>query len=598
MRRRTILGVTGAALLATAPSTAQAELRSTAHGPVDLGDRVAYEVTGARCATVGVAARLLVGAKGTLVAGPRTTPRPLPDGGCAGVATLPTFADVTAAGWEAGDRLDVQLVSARGVVPLRYARMEADLGDPVAGSPDVVPADDQDTGDRDRAVALDPGDAISLGRVDLRRADGLAVRACVAGADTSMLPPSAGPLLAPERLEPPTYISIRQDGPDGAPLMATTDIAASPPQEVSRLSSLGFGGCYRLVVLPITRRLQERAPELFLRAEAGLPGVLKVNSVDVTGTGAKVPVAAPPPLEGMRTLFDGTSFDGWDVSGCALRDGAATQLRTGDEADLTPCTLTSRETLRDVVLRFRLRREDITDNAGIYLGVTGDRGGQEIQLRSVGEYGPGGYFGQYAARWQKLSAFPDYDELEVVQLGARHVVSVNGRTVTDVLREGGAPEPYLLRLTTQPEFSYRFGAEAGFGNEGSPDVGTPGELGAFWFKDVRVKRCAGPDDPVCRRIADARRGQVPVPAGAPAALPPLARPCAPRRSVVLTLPRGGLRGLRVTAGGRAARATRLSTRRVRVRLPGTRAARVTVVLRGRTPGGRAVRITRRVAGCR
>ncbi len=596
MRRLTTAAVALVLLLAAAP--AQAELRSTAHGPVDLGDRVAYEMTGARCDTVAVAGRFLVGARGAVLEGPRTKPRRLPEGDCAGVATLPTFAEVTAAGWQAGDRLDVQLVSSRGVVPLRYARMEADLGDPVAGSPDVVPAGDQDTGERDRAVALDPGDAISLGRVDLRRADGFAVRACVAGADSSMLPPSAGPLLTPERIEPPTYISIRQDGPDGAPLMATTDIAAGQPQEISRLSSLGFGGCYRLVVLPITRRLQERAPELFLKAEAGLPGVLRINSVDVTGTGAKVPVAAPPAIEGMQTLFDGTSFDGWDVSGCALRDGAATQVRTGNEADISPCTLTSRETLRDAVLRFRLRRESITDNAGIYLGVTGDRGGQEIQLRSVGEYGAGGYFGQYAARWQKLSAFPDYDEIEVVQLGARHVVTVNGRTVTDVLRDGGPPEPYLLRLTTQPEFSYRLGAEAGFGNEGSPDIATPGELGAFWFKDVRVKRCAGPDDPVCRRLADARRGQVPVPAGAPPALPSVPRSCTPRRSVVLTLPRGGLRGLRTTVGGRRARTTRLSTRRVRVRLPDTRAAKVTVVLRGRTASGRTVRIQRRVAACR
>lgn len=597
MRRRTTLAATAAALLLAAP--AHAELRSTTHGPVDLGDRVAYEVTGAGCERVAVAGRFLVGARGTIVEGPSTTPRPLADGGCGGIAQLPGFADVTAAGWEAGDRLDVQLVSRQGVVPLRYARMEADFGDPAAGSPDVVPADDQDTGDRDRAVALDPGDAVSLGRVDLRRADGLAVRACVAGSDSSALPPSAGLLLTPERVEPPTYVSIRQDGPDGAPLMATTDIAASQPQEISRLSSLGFGGCYRLVVLPITRRLQERAPELFLKAEVGTPGVLKVNSVDVTGTGAKVPVVAPPAVDGMRTLFDGSSFDGWDASGCVLRDGAATNLRAGNESEITPCTITSRETYRDVVLRFRLRRENITDNAGIYLGVGGDRGGQEIQLRSVGEYGPGGYFGQYAARWQKLSAFPDYDEIEVVQLGARHVISVNGRTVTDVLREGGAPEPYLLRLTTQPEFSYRFGAEAGFGNEGSPDVGTPGELGAFWFKDVRVRRCDGPEDPVCRRLADARRGQVPVPAGAPPALPPVAaRSCTPRRSVVLTLPRGGLRRLRVTAAGRRARTTRLSVRRVRVRLPGTRAAKVTVVLRGRTAAGRSVRIQRRVVGCR
>ncbi len=297
----------------------------------------------------------------------------------------------------------------------------------------------------------------------------------------------------------------------------------------------------------------------------------------------------------MRAIFDGTSFDGWDQTGCALRDGAAVNARSGNEAEVTPCSLTWREPLQDVVLRFRMRREHLVDNAGIYLG------GQEIQLRSVGEYLPGGYFGQFAARWQKLSTFPAWDEIEVVQLGARHVVTVNGRTVTDVMRAGGAPEPYRLQLVSQPQWSYRAGAQTSFGNEGFPDVTAPGELGAFWFKDVRLTRCAGADDPVCRRLADARRGQVPVPAGAPEPLPPppaTARVCTPRRAVVLTLPRRGLRAVRASVGGRRAGVRRVDGRRVRVTLARTARAKVVVRLTGRTAAGRTVRVTRTVAACR
>ncbi len=578
---------------ATAAPASGASLSSTPHGAVDLGDRIAYRVSGERCERVGVAVRLLAGVPATTVRGARSTPRSSVDGDCAGVAQVPDFAALRAAGWRAGDRLDVALVSSVGTVPLRYTRMEADFGEPAAGSPDVVPANDQDTDASDLAVALDPGDAISLGRVDLRNADGLALRLCVAGSDSTSIP-DARPLLSPDRLETPAFLSIRQDGPTGPALIGPIDVSGSLPQEISRLSTLGFGGCYRLVVLPLTGRLQENAPELFVRAESpGGSEALLLNSVDVTGTGAKVePIAAPAPA-GMRTIFDGTSFDGWDQTDCVLRDGAAVNARDGDDTTLSGCSMIYREPLRDVVLRFRMRREHILDNSGIYLGPD-----QEIQLRSVGEYLPGGYFGQFSARWQKLNAFPAYDEIEVVQLGARHVVSVNGRTVTDVMRDGGAPEPYRLQVVSQPMWSYRAGAETTFGNEGYPDVTQPGELGAFWYRDVRLLRCAGPDDPTCRRLADARRGQVPVPAGAPDPLPPeQVRACRTPRTALVRLPQRGLNRLRALVNGRPARVRRVSPRQVRVTLPTEARPRYVVRVSGRASGGRVVRATRTVRGC-
>ena len=589
MRRAAAIAL---AVLGLAPGAAHAAtLSGPARGPVDIGDRVPYRVAGAGCERVKVTGRITGGPDSRTISGPASTGRPADDDECAGVAQLPDFNALRATGWEPGDPIAIELTSPEGTIPLRYARMEADQGQPSAGTPEVVDAGDQDTGSRDRAVALDPGDAVSLGRVDLRRAEALALRLCIEGLDTSSAPPTLGPFLTPQRLEPPTFISIRQDSPSGSALIGPIDVA-SDPQELSRLTTMGFGGCYRLVVLPITGRLQEDAPELFLRGEQGAEGVLRVNSVDVAGTGAKTPTAAPPAPAGMRTIFDGRSFAGWEQQNCVLRDGAAVNARADDSPDISGCTLTYPEPLRDVVLRFRMRREHIYDNAGIYLGA------QEIQLRSVGEYLPGGYFGQFAARWQKLNRFPDWSEIEVIQLGARHVVTVNGRTVTDVMREGGAPDPFTLQLVAQPQWSYRVGAEAGFGNEGFPDITRANELGAFWFQNVRLLRCAGADDAVCRRLADARRGQVPVPEGAPAPLPPesAARRCGARRTVRLRLPRSVRRVIRVTVDGRRTSARR-GARDVRVRVEGRRRGRYAIRITARTPSGRTLVLRRTAAAC-
>ena len=578
MRRTAALAVLCLAAVAAPPAGA-AKLASTVHGAVDIGDPVRYTMKGKRCERVKVRARLTTAS--TRIKGPVSRPLHAARGGCVGIARLPEFFALRATGWEQGDPLEIALVSRAGRVPLRFARMEVDLGTPAAGTPEIVPAEDQDTGERDMAVAMDPGDAMALGPVNLRRADALAVRLCLPGED---IPTSGAPFATTQRSERPHFISIRQDGPDGPPLIGPIDVA-SDPQELSRLSTLGFGGCYRLVVLPFTRRLQEDAPELFLRSEDGDEGALRVNSVDVTGTGAKQP---PGPARGRRrteTIFDGTSFDGWSHENCVLRDGSAVNARTADDNDISGCSMTWQRPLRDVVIRIRLRRENIYDNAGVYLG------DQEIQMRSMGEYLPGGYFGHFAARWQKLNVFPDWSEMEIVQLGARHVVTVNGRTVTDVMREGGPPEEYKLNLIAQPEWSYRFGVDGGFGSEGFPDTTRPNELGAFWFREVRIIRCAGPEDPLCRALADARRGQVPVPEGAPPAID-----CGPRR-VVVKLPRAGLKRLRARANGRRVTVRRKGRRRAGVVLPRRIGGRHVVKVRGRTRSGEVYSVKRRFPAC-
>ena len=182
--------------------------------------------------------------------------------------------------------------------------------------------------------------------------------------------------------------------------------------------------------------------------------------------------------------------------------------------------------------------------------------------------------------------------MQIVQLGARHVVTLNGRTVTDVMSSGGAPEPYELSFHTQPQWSYRAGADTGFGSEGDPDVVTPSDWGAFWFRNIRVLECSSEQDLTCRRLADAQRGQVPVPDGAPPA-PPQACP----RSTTFSLP-AGARKVRVTVDGRrhaaAVRRGRKSTRVTVSVADVVGTARVRVHARA---GRRAVDRTRALRGC-
>ena len=572
------------ALLGVLPAAAPAAtLEGPKHGAVDFGDRVAYRVTGADCIRARVRARVEVGS-GRVVAGPDS--RPLADGvagDCSGVATIPPFTALRDAGWQPGDATAVELTSNVGQVPLRYARIEVDQAKPVAGSPEVVAAGDQDTRGNDNAMTMDTGDTVALGRLNVRKLDSIAFRFCVTGVPNPVLP--GAEVVVPERVEPSVVVSLRQDSPDGAPLLKV-DLSHTL-QNFSRFATLGFGGCYRLLPVPITGRAMEDAPELFLRVEDAPQGAFTINSLDAAGSGAKQPSRFPADPPGMRTIFDGSSFNGMRQTGCALRDGAVTNARADDDTEFADCQMTYEKPLRNVVVRFEMRRENFYDNGGIYLGA------QEIQLRSAGEYLPGGFFGQFAARWQKHASFPDWSTMEIVQLGARHVVTVNGRTVTDVMSKDGPPEPYEVGFYTQPQWSYRTGVDQGFGNEGDPDVVTPSDWGAFWFRNIRILECSSEDDLTCRRLADARRGQVPVPDGAPPPAPP--EPCP--RTVSFDLPRAA-RKVRVTVGGKAhpakvRRGSRVT--RVVVSLPDVRGtAKVRVSARA---GSRAVRRTKTVNGC-
>lgn len=485
-------------------------LVSTRYGAVDFGDRITYRVDGVDCELA--RPHVAVTTSDGVIEGPASEPRPdgIDPSGCTGAANVPSFSDVASAGWTQGEPISIELRSVDEVVPLRYFRIEADQGTVAAGAPVIGRANDQDTGAADNAMTMGPGDSVSLGRVDLDRVEAMSLRLCITGSEglTTYAPgtPVIGYIGGSSRIEPPVILSIRQGSATGPALIGPIDVSSNPTT-LPRLSTEGFHGCYRLVHLPITSRSVSKAPELFVTVDAAIPGVLQLNSVDIVGTAAKIPAPRETDPPGMQTVFDGASWAGWTQAGCQLNDdGSASNLRTGSDVEVTACLMTYETPLQNAVIRLDLRRRDFLDNGGILVGQAFP---QQIQLRSAGEYGPGGYNGQYAARALKLNSWPDWSHMEIVQLGARYVVTINGRTVTDFTRADGAPAPYRLGIQTEPEWSFRAGASNGFGNEVAADITKPSEWGDYWFRNIRVLECEGADDPACLQRANANAGQVP-----------------------------------------------------------------------------------------
>ena len=514
MSTRTRILICLLAVLALAPATpaSAGTLTSTRFGAVDFGDRIAYRVSGADCKSA--RPQVVVTLAGGTVGGPGSRPRVdgVDPSGCTGAASVPSFSEVRAAGWRQGESIEIALRAGNQAVPLRYFRIEADQGRIAAGAPTVGPSGDQDTGDWDDALTMSGGDSVSLGRVDVTRLDAVSLRLCITGADgpVNYLPPEAdapGRVGGYERIEPPVIASVRQGSPTGPALVGPIDVSSNPTT-VTRLATAGFHGCYRLLHLPITARITAEAPELFVTVDAAAPGVLQLNSVDVDGTGAKIPAPPESDPQAMTPIFDGTSWNGWTHSGCQLNDdGSVNQLRSGAETDVAPCSMRYDRPLGDAVFRFDIRRRSFFDNGTVLFGE--DIFNDALQLRSAGEWGAGGYLGGYAARALKLNSWPDWSHVQAAKLGNRYVVTINGRTVTDYVRPEGAPATYTFALATEPEWSYRTGTENGFGHEISPDVERPSEWGDFWFRNVRVLECSGPYDAQCLALADANEGQVP-----------------------------------------------------------------------------------------
>jgi hypothetical protein len=247
----------------------------------------------------------------------------------------------------------------------------------------------------------------------------------------------------------------------------------------------GWPDCWMLEPWPITGEVPGRAPRLFLKVTAA-PEPILINSIDYNGTGAKVVDSPPADAAGTQQIFDGSSYANWDHSGCTLTDQAK---------------------LHNIKVRLEYRQQDFEANGGIFLG-------NEIQMREPGEWLTGGYLGDQftpalvgwahdtptmgdPAQRIKTNSYPSWSQIEIVQLGARYRVTINGRTVTDFVTSSGDPAPYSLQLVTQPEFSFEYGLSGRFDAPYPPTVVTPSSWGNVWYKNVRLYQCKSLTDPVC-----------------------------------------------------------------------------------------------------
>ena len=493
-----LVGLTAAGVKALSPLAQASDpsrlVAPAANGPVDFGDRVAYRLAGTTCD--GDTARVVVraGTAGKEVLGAQSTARPDPlavSGGCAGAVVVPAEGTVRkATGWDQGDPIAISVVSGTSEVALRYERVEIGLGTAVAGTPTFAAPNPTDPrgGRREKAVQMGSGDAVDIGRVDLTKIYSVSLRVCI---------PSGKP-------HAPTEFSLRTGGAAGPRLVGPVDIADDYLNDWKSID--GWPNCWQLLPWPVTGEAPARAPELFVTVDAAPEPVL-LSWIDFNGTGAKLPdVPATDPTAALQ-IFNGSSFAGWTQSGCALDDEAAHTVHASD-TDMGGCTMTYGTPVHNVMLRLEYRQQDFEANGGIMMP-------SEIQMREPGEWLTGGFLGDnitpsltngvvansgggYPAQRIKSNSWPDWNEMEIVQLGAHYVVRINGRTVTDYVTPSGAPAPYNLQLVTQPVFSYQYGVNGRFDTTTwNPTITTPASWGNVWYKNVRLYQCTSVTDPVC-----------------------------------------------------------------------------------------------------
>ena len=463
-----------AALLSCAviavPSAAAAEdvafATPNAHGVVDFGDRVTYELRG-ECESVRVAVQ--VTAAGRTIGGPAAS-------GCVGTVTVPWLQLVESMGYVEGEAVEVALVAGAARLPMRLQRLEPDLGMAVAGAPAVVPADG-DPFSGVNALAMQLGDVVDLGPADLDRIESVNVR--------NLLTDGAGSW------------ELRVGSPDGT-AVATGDFGAA-----GSLASAGGNGWYHSVAQLSWRTggpvvgdenlfgnltpAVGSAPSLYLAVPRLVGGPVLVNWVDLNGSGASDLYEFPRERPGaFEVLFDGSSFDGWEHVGPGrfeLRDGA--MRATHEPTDWGWGWLWyTRAQFSDFVLRLRFKVEHWSDNGGLLLRHGDPRGdpnkvtgeADEMQIQEGFENHTGGI--AHVADPERLATnlVGEWNTVEIVVVDDLWIVRINGREVT--------------RHTTAHTLRSGF-----ISVENEQLLSTSG--GHLWYDDIRVHRCNGEADRLC-----------------------------------------------------------------------------------------------------
>ena len=514
--RRLVAGTAALAVtLAVAPlanaSTGNDLISPGAYGTVDFGDTIRYELAGPTCAQDTVQVVVTAGAE---LAGAPSTPAPDPlwPGRCEGHAVVPSEADVRGGGWTAGDAVEIRLESSASAVPLRYERFELEHGQLPAGkTPVEATIADPRAEPGDRVVELATGDVIGLGEVDLTGVGSISLRVCT---------PTPKPHLTPSLIE------LRQDRADGPVVLGPVDVSSSYPLgDPQTKSNFGWPNCWWLQPWPVENAtLGDGATDLFLVMAATATPV-QISYIDFNGSGAKNPAVEPadPPDVVPMPLDD----QHWSATGCVLENGTARNAGdtsptgylpevTGGLVGPAGCRLDYRTDLENILVRFDVKFGSFADNGGVFVG------GREVQMRLAGEFLTGGLFGDaitaandwaapdevdsvrdfsgggYPAQRLNVNSYDDWNHVEVVQLGARHIVRVNGRTVSD--SDTAWPEPaapYRFAVASQPQFGYDYTFSIRYDNAHFPAISEPSGWSNLVWRNFRYYQCTSASDPVC-----------------------------------------------------------------------------------------------------
>src|SRR4051794_35079273 len=291
-------------------------------GPVDFGDQVAYALQGQYCSLHGVHVEVAGGNRPT-ASGPVSYPVVdlLHPGTCVGYVEVPTERAVRRTGWDSGDPIGISVVSHDDQVPLRYQRIELEQGKVAAGAPKVVKPAVRDPrgGKRDRAMEMNSGDVVSIGRVDLSHIYSISLRVCT---------------VLPKPHVSPTFVELRATAADGPSIVGPVDV--NDDMVNAYKSNYGWPNCWQLQPWPVTGKVPGRAPELFLAVTTAAGGPVQISYLDVNGTGAKIPEPAAADPRGTKTIFNGKSFKGWDHSNCALDEAPRGRSTTATHRTTPP----------------------------------------------------------------------------------------------------------------------------------------------------------------------------------------------------------------------------------------------------------------------
>lgn len=418
---------------------------------VDLGREVPFRIhtpSGA-CKPTHAVARI---SDDTYVRGPAVR-------GCTGVASIPSAAQLRAAGWSEGEPVQLGLVTETATVLLFYKHLDPSFATVLAGGPAVVPALGDPQGDGN-SLAMQAGDAVELGRVDLAGIYATFIRA-------------AGYLTFELRAESATG-PVLSTGTAGH---ARSDWTGKPR---------GLGEVYLSATAPLKVPTSLHGPTRLVLVVTDGAGL--INYLDLTGSGAMAPHRFSSPLPKSVRIFNGRDVKGWKQIGpgkfAVEKDGS---LRASGPSAEWGWLYNPQHSFTNFVLRLEVKEQSFGANGGILIrhgsntnnyltSFTAD----EIQVTDNNTEYSGGIDHVATALRQPQSSPGEWSTFEIIANGPRLLVRVNGVVTADHDQTTGC---------NLPSVPCSGGALGGYLTGGSGFIGLEAELQNVWYRNVDVHDC-------------------------------------------------------------------------------------------------------------